>query len=342
MDISVVLPVYEEEDNLRPLIDELEEVLGPTGRAYEIIAIDDGSRDRSRAILKELAADHPALRAIFFRRNSGQTAAFDAGFRAASGRIVITMDADLQNDPHDIPAMIDRLEEGFDLVSGWRKKRKDGFILRRLPSVIANTMIRRITRAPIHDLGCSLKVYRREITDELRLYGEMHRFIAPLAEAMGARITEMVVNHRPRRAGTSKYGLSRTIKVLLDLMTVWFMRGFQTKPIYVFGGGGLLLLGLGFVTTLVVLWQKIAEAAWVHRNPLFLIAIMFTMTGVQFLGIGLIAEIMVRTYFESQHKVAYSISERIGFDAPRAQDAEESAPARAPASAPARAPVHGS
>jgi glycosyltransferase involved in cell wall biosynthesis len=314
MDISVVVPVFDEEGNLRPLLDELEEVLRPTGKSFEIIAVDDGSRDGSRALLRQLAKERPELKLIFFRRNSGQTAAFDAGFRAASGRVVVTMDADLQNDAHDIPAMIEKLDEGYDLVSGWRKKRKDGFILRRLPSVIANAMIRRVTRAPIHDLGCSLKVYRKEITDELRLYGEMHRFIAPLAEAMGARIAEMEVNHRPRHAGSSKYGLSRTIKVMLDLLTVWFMRSFQTKPIYVFGGSGLFLMFVGFVTAAVVLWEKLAEGSWVHRNPLFLIAIMFTLMGVQFLGIGLIAEIMVRTYFESQHKTAYSISETANLD----------------------------
>jgi hypothetical protein len=221
--------------------------------------------------------------------------------------------------------MMAKLDEGYDLVSGWRKTRRDAFLLRRLPSVIANALIRRITKANIHDLGCSLKVYRKEITDELRLYGEMHRFIAPLAESMGARIAEVVVNHRARRAGESKYGMSRTIKVLLDLLTVWFMRSFQTKPIYVFGGLGLSLLSLGFFTAAFVLWEKLAEGIWVHRNPLFLIAIMCTVTGVQFLGIGLIAEIMVRTYFESQHKVAYLISERIGFSADRPVPAADGA-----------------
>jgi glycosyltransferase involved in cell wall biosynthesis len=313
MDISVIVPVYNEKENLRALFDEIEGSLGPTGKEFEIIAVDDGSRDGSTALLRSLAAERPTLKVLFFRRNSGQTAAFDAGFRSASGEVVVTMDADLQNDARDIPRMIEKLEEGYDLVSGWRKERKDGFILRRLPSVIANALIRRITRAPIHDLGCSLKVYRKEITDELRLYGEMHRFIAPLAEAMGARIAEVPVNHRPRIAGVSKYGLSRTMKVVLDLLTVWFMKSFQTKPIYVFGGGGVALLGLGFVATLVTLWQKLELDVWVHRNPMFLIAILFTVTGVQFVGIGLIAEIMVRTYFESQQKLAYSIKERLGF-----------------------------
>lgn len=314
MDISVVLPIFEEKDNVRPLLDELDEVLGAMGKRYEILCVDDASRDGTRDVLRAVAREKKHVKLVFFRRNAGQTAAFDAGFRRASGRVVVTMDADLQNDAHDIPAMIAKLDEGFDLVSGWRKKRKDGFVLRRLPSVVANAMIRRVTRAPIHDLGCSLKVYRKEITDELRLYGEMHRFIAPLAEAMGARIAEVEVNHRARRAGVSKYGLSRTIKVLLDLLTVWFMRSFQTKPIYVFGGGGLLLGMLGMLTAAFVLWQKFADGVWVHRNPLFLLAIMFTMTGVQFMGFGLIAEIIVRTYFESQQKPAYFVAETVNFD----------------------------
>lgn len=327
MDISVIVPVYNERENLRALCDEIEGSLGPTGKEFEIIAVDDGSRDGSTALLRTLAAERPRLKVLFFRRNSGQTAAFDAGFRSATGEVVVTMDADLQNDARDIPRMIEKLEEGYDLVSGWRKERKDGFILRRLPSVIANALIRRITRAPIHDLGCSLKVYRKEITDELRLYGEMHRFIAPLAEAMGARIAEVPVNHRPRVAGVSKYGLSRTMKVVLDLLTVWFMKSFQTKPIYVFGGSGVALLGLGFLATLITLWQKLEMDVWVHRNPMFLIAILFTVTGVQFVGIGLIAEIMVRTYFESQQKLAYSIKERLGFPkrprAPRPKPPED-------------------
>ena len=313
-DVTVVLPIYDERDNLVALLDEIEAALGPAGVRYEIIAVDDGSRDGSADLLRTLAGERSELKALFFRRNSGQTAAFDAGFRHASGRIVVTMDADLQNDPRDIPGMIAKLDEGYDLVSGWRRMRQDGFVLRRLPSLIANALIRAITRAPIHDLGCSLKACRREITDELRLYGEMHRFIAPLAEAMGARIAEVEVSHRARRAGVSKYGLGRTVKVLLDLLTVWFLRGYQTKPIYVFGGSGLLLMVGGAGAAAVVLWQKLADGVWVHRNPLFLVAIMFAVMGVQFLGIGLVAEIIVRTYFESQHKTFYSIKETAGFD----------------------------
>lgn len=315
-DISVILPVYNEVENLRPLLDELTGVLDALGRSYEIIAVDDGSTDGSRKLLRELADECGPLRVILFRRNSGQTAAFDSGFRHGRGRIVVTMDADMQNDPADIPPMIAKLEEGYDFVSGWRRKRRDGFFLRRLPSRIANYIIRKVTRAPVHDLGCSLKVYKKEIADELRLYGEMHRFIAPLANNMGASIAEMEVHHRPRLRGVSKYGLSRTVKVVLDLLTIWFMRGYQTKPIYVFGGVGVAMLTAGFGTAAFVLYEKLALDIWVHKNPLFLVAILLSVVGVQFIGIGLIAEIIVRTYFESTDKTAYSVVERFGFDVP--------------------------
>jgi glycosyltransferase involved in cell wall biosynthesis len=258
-------------------------------------------------------ADRPWLRAIFLRRNFGQTAAFDAGFRAASGDIVATIDGDLQNDPRDIPAMIAKLDEGFDMVAGWRRKRRDGLTLRRIPSRIANWMIRKVTGTRIHDLGCSLRLYRREITDELRLYGEMHRFISILADSMGARIAEVEVNHRPRRAGTSKYGLKRTLKVLLDLMTVVFMRRYQAKPIYVFGSLGLGMMFASAVMAGVVLWEKMKEGVWVHRNPLFILAVVAALVGVQLLATGIVAELIIRTYYESQGKRAYSIKGRAGF-----------------------------
>ncbi|MDB5216366.1 MAG: glycosyl transferase [Myxococcaceae bacterium] len=315
MDISLVLPIYNEVENLTPLIEEIEGVLGPTGKSYEIIAVDDGSNDGSVELLKKLAADHPNLRAVFFRKNSGQAAAFDAGFRNASGDVVVTMDADLQNDPKDIPALIEKLETGgFDLVTGWRKDRKDGALLRKIPSRIANRMIRRMTGTKVHDLGCSLKVYRKHVTDEMRLYGEMHRFISVLAASQGAKIGEMVVNHRARRAGVSKYGIRRTIKVLLDLMTVSFLRGYQTKPIYVFGTLGMLMFGAGTLLSGLVLWEKYDEGVWVHRNPLFMVAIMLFLMAFQFVGTGILAEVIVRTYFESQDKTAYTIASRAGFD----------------------------
>ena len=315
MDISVILPVFNERENLLPLLLEIEEALDGTGKTYEIIAVDDGSDDGSTALLKDLTATHAALRAIFFRRNSGQAAAFDAGFRNASGDLVVTMDADLQNDPNDIPALVEKLETGgYDLVTGWRKDRKDGALLRKIPSRIANRMIRRMTGTKVHDLGCSLKVYRKHVTDEMRLYGEMHRFISVLAASQGAKIGEMVVNHRARRAGVSKYGIRRTIKVLLDLMTVSFLRGYQTKPIYVFGTLGMLMFGAGTLLSALVLWEKYDEGVWVHRNPLFMVAIMLFLMAFQFVGTGILAEVIVRTYFESQDKTAYTIASRAGFE----------------------------
>jgi glycosyltransferase involved in cell wall biosynthesis len=314
MDISVVLPIYNEKENLVPLLDELEGVLDTTGKEYEVIAVDDGSNDGSVEVLKSAAAERKRLKALFFRRNCGQAAAFDAGFRAAQGDVVITMDADRQNDPADIPGMLAKLDDGFDLVTGWRKERKDGFATRKLPSRIANFIIRRLTGTRIHDLGCSLKVYRKQVTNEMRLYGEMHRFISVLAEGLGARVGEVVVNHRPRVAGHTKYGLARTIKVLLDLTTVWFMRRYQTKPIYVFGGLGVIMVFAGMTISGVVLYEKVADGTWVHRNPLFLIAITCLLMGMQSVGTGILAELLVRTYFESQSKTPYSIASRAGFE----------------------------
>jgi len=313
MDISVVLPVYNERDNLIPLLDEIAAVLGPMGKRFEIIAIDDGSRDGGDEILRQAAAVRSYLKVIFFRRNAGQSAAFDAGFQAATGALVVTMDADRQNDPADIPALIAKLDEGFDLVTGWRKNRKDGFFLRKIPSRIANFLIRKLTGAEIHDLGCSLKIYRKQVTDEMRLFGEMHRFISVLADGMGARVGEVVVGHRPRVAGRSKYGILRTIKVTLDMTTIWFMRRYQTKPIYVFGGLGALMVSTGFALSAFVLYEKLADGIWVHRNPLFLIAVTCFLMGVQSIGTGILAELIVRTHFESQKKTAYAIASRAGF-----------------------------
>ena len=224
------------------------------------------------------------------------------------------MDADLQNDPKDIPALIEKLETGFDVVTGWRKNRKDGALLRKIPSAIANRLIRWMTGTKINDLGCSLKVYRKHVTDEMRLYGEMHRFISVIAANQGAKIGELVVNHRPRRAGVSKYGIQRTVKVLLDLMTISFLRGYQSKPIYVFGTLGMLMAFFGTLLSGVVLWEKYDQGVWVHRNPLFMVAIMLFLMAIQFVGTGILAEVIVRTYFESQDKTAYTIASRAGFD----------------------------
>ena len=315
MDLSIVLPIRDERDNVEPLFDEIAAALAPTGKSFEIIAVDDGSRDGTIEVLRKLAAARPYVKLLIFRRNHGQSAAFDAGFRHAAGDVVVTMDADRQNDPADIPALLARLDEGdgFDVVTGWRKSRRDGFALRRLPSLLANALIRTITGTKVHDLGCSLRVYRRAITDELRIYGEMHRFIAVLAEDLGAKVGEQVVNHRARPAGRSKYGLGRTFRVLLDLCTVWFLKRFQTKPIYVFGGIGALMALTGSVLCVIVLAQKFQAGVWVHRNPLFSIAVMCFLMAMQFIGAGLLAEMIVRTYFESQGKPSYSIAARVGF-----------------------------
>ena len=316
-ELSVVLPIFEEKDNLVPLLDEIEAALSGAEISFEVIAVDDGSRDGSRELLEKLAGDKAWLRVVVFRRNCGQAAAFDAGFRHATGRRVVTMDADRQNDPADIPRLLAKLDEGFDVVTGWRRDRKDGMFLRKVPSRIANWFIRWVTGTKIHDLGCSLKVYEREITDEIRLYGEMHRFLVPLAESQGARVSELEVGHRARVAGVSKYGLSRTVKVLLDLLTVWFLRRFATKPIYVFGGAGVGMMGLAAALSALVLYEKFADGVWVHRNPLFNIALISGLLGVQSLGLGLLAELVVRTYFESQGRAPYPIARRIGFPAVR-------------------------
>ncbi len=308
-----MVPVYNEVDNLVALVDEIEPTLVGMGRSYEVILVDDGSRDGSRDLIRKLVTDRPAVRAVLLRRNSGQSAAFDAGFRVASGTYVVTMDADLQNDARDIPRLIARLEEGFDLVSGWRKDRKDGMVLRRIPSLIANAIIRRVTGTRVHDLGCSLKAYRHEITDELRLYGEMHRFLAVLAEGQGARIAELEVHHRARHAGVSKYGLARTFNVILDLLTVWFMQSFQTKPIYVFGGAGALMMSVSVLLSAFVLWERLSQGIYVHRNPLFMVAILLFTTSVQMLSVGLLAEVIIRTYFESRGRPAYTVAEALGF-----------------------------
>jgi glycosyltransferase involved in cell wall biosynthesis len=331
MDVTVILPVHNERDNLVPLLDELERALAPNAKGFEVIAIDDASTDGSGDLLHGLAQRKRYLKILTFRQNYGQSAAFDAGFRHASGRLVATMDADGQNDPADLPCIIDLIDrKGYDFVVGFRKDRQDGLFLRKIPSRLANFIIRKVTRTRLRDLGCSLKLYRREFTDELRLYGEMHRFISVLVEGLGARTVEVPVHHRPRASGQSKYGLTRTFKVLLDLLTVWFMRGYQTKPIYVFGGTGMALGFAGALLSVAVLWDKFFRGVYVHRNPLFIVSMMFSIMAVQFLVLGLLAEIMVRTYFESQHKPPYLISARIGFDSSTSPPPAAPAPPQRP------------
>lgn len=313
--LSVVVPVRNESGNIEILLDELRDTLGTTGLAHEVIVVDDGSTDGSARLLKELASTRPWLRLIIFRRNCGQSAALDAGLRAVTGDLVVTMDGDGQNDPADIPLMLQVMErEGCEFVAGRRAQRKDRWLSRRLPSLIANGMIRVVTRTRLHDLGCSLKLCRRELVDDLHVYGEMHRFMGVLLEGSGARTVEIDVNHRPRAAGRSNYGLGRTFKVILDLVTVWFMRGYQTNPIYIFGGAGVGLLVISTLLIIDVAYEKLADGVFVHRNPLFILAVIMGMIGIQFLVLGLLAEILVRTYFESRGRPSYHIRERVNFD----------------------------
>ena len=307
-DISVVVPLFNEQENVGPLYEQLTEALTDSC-TYEILFVDDGSDDDSYSILSRLQTDDVRLRVIRFRKNFGQTAALSAGFAHAKGDIIVAIDADLQNDPADIPKMIEKLNEGFDVVSGWRKKRHDNAITRLLPSKIANWLIAKITGVELHDFGCTLKVYRKEVLTQTKLYGEMHRFIPALASWGGAKIAEMVVNHRPRTAGKAKYGLGRTVKVVLDLITVKFLGSFSTKPIYIFGGMGLIT-GLGSVLSgLAVLYQKIFSNLSMNRNPLLILTAMLVTATIQLILMGLLAELLVRTYHESQDRPTYVIKD---------------------------------
>jgi len=318
--VSIVVPLLDEQDNIAPLYSQITQALTDK-YSYELIFVDDGSTDDSFKILSQLQESDPAVRIISFRKNFGQTAALSAGFAHCRGDIIVALDADLQNDPADIPAMLERLRDGYDIVSGWRKKRHDHTITRLLPSVIANWLIAKITGVRLHDFGCTLKAYRREVLEETRLYGEMHRFIPALASWSGAKICEMVVNHRPRTSGKAKYGLGRTIKVILDLITVKFLGSFSTKPIYIFGGLGIIT-GLGSVLSgLAVLYQKFISPSHLamNRNPLLVLTAMLITATIQFILMGLLAELMVRTYHESQNRPTYVIRQTLGLP----EDTEE-------------------
>jgi glycosyltransferase involved in cell wall biosynthesis len=312
VDISVVVPVLNEEESLPLLHQRLGEVLAGSSYSYEILAVDDGSTDRSFEVLRELAAGDEHLRVVRFRRNYGQTAAFAAGFDRARGDVVITIDADLQNDPADIPALLDKIAEGYDVVSGWRVDRQDRFLDRRLPSVAANNLIRWVTGVQIHDNGCSLKAYRREVLKDVHLYGEMHRFLLALAYAAGARVTEIPVRHHPRRFGKAKYGLSRTLKVLLDVLAVRFLMSYSTRPIHVFGLLGLLSFGAGMGMLLYLAIVRLFLLQPIGDRPLTLLGILLTMLGVQLVTSGLLAELVIRTYYESQGKPIYTVREELG------------------------------
>jgi glycosyltransferase involved in cell wall biosynthesis len=308
-ELSIVIPVYNESPNIARLYEELTSVLGDYGRSYELLIVDDGSKDDTFAQLAAYQARDPRLRVIRFRRNFGQTSAFSAGIAHARGRLVVLSDGDLQNDPRDIPQMVARIEAGHDIVCGWRKDRKDTFITRRVPSIIANKIISWATGVDLHDYGCSLKVFRAEVVKPLRLYGEMHRFLPAIASQLGVSIDEVVVNHRARQAGTSKYGLSRTIRVILDLATVKFLLNYQTKPLQIFGLLGLGAFGLGTAITAYLGYVRLFERQAIGDRPLLLLGMMLLFIGVQLVTFGLLAELLARTYYESQNKPTYVIRE---------------------------------
>ena len=305
MKVSVVIPIYNEVDNLRALHEEICRAVDEHSWETEIVLVDDGSRDGSREVLAELAESDPRCKVLYFARNFGQTAAMAAGFEHADGGVIIPMDADLQNDPADIPRLLAKLDEGFDVVSGWRKDRKDKFITRRIPSMIANRIISWWTKVPLHDYGCSLKAYRSTVLEDVHLYGEMHRFIPVYASWQGADVTEIIVNHRARRHGDSKYGLGRTFKVLLDLLTMKLLGTYSTKPAYLFGGLGFGSIALGFLAFLIAAIELIVSNTWAHRFTLVVLASFLAMIGVVLIMMGLLAELTVRIYHESQRKPTY-------------------------------------
>jgi glycosyltransferase involved in cell wall biosynthesis len=307
--ISIVIPLYNEEESIPHLWEALDKAIANYGQPAEVIIIDDGSKDRSFILLREIAARDPRFTIIRFRRNFGQTAGFAAGFAQARGEVVITMDADLQNDPMDIPKLMAKIDEGYDIVSGWRKDRHDRFFDRKLPSMMANRLISNVTDVRLHDYGCSLKAYRRDVLQHVHLYGELHRFIPALASQVGGTVTEVPVNHRARQFGRSKYGISRTIRVMLDLITVWFMGTYSTRPIHVFGTLGLASAAMGVLIGLFLTFIKIFLHEDIGNRPLLLLAVLLVVIGVQLITMGLLGEMITRTYYESQNKPIYVVRE---------------------------------
>ncbi len=306
-DLSVVVPLFNEAEGLTLLVDQLVTVLRPLELSFELVLVDDGSRDGTAKVLERLRSRVPELVAVLLRRNYGQTAAMAAGFDASRGAVIITLDGDLQNDPADIPLLLERLGEGYDLVSGWRHQRQDAAMSRLLPSRFANRLIARVTGVRLHDYGCSLKAYRREVVDDLNLYGELHRFLPALAFIEGARITEVKVNHHPRRFGRSNYGIDRTFRVLMDLLTVWFMKRFLTRPMHVFGFGGLVGMGLGLLVSFWLVLEKLVFGVEIGDRPLLLLALISFLAGIQLFCFGLLAELQMRTYHESQGRPIYRV-----------------------------------
>ena len=321
MYLSIVIPVFNEEESIQHLKSALDEALVDFKKSWEVIFVDDGSRDSTDQVLESLASSDPEhTKIVILRRNFGQTTAIAAGIDHASGEVIVLSDADLQNDPADIPLLVTKLEEGYDVVSGWRKNRQDAFITRTLPSRIANGLISWVTGVHLHDYGCTLKAYRREVLTGFRLYGEMHRFIPVYASSIGAKIVEVPVQHHPRRWGKAKYGLERTLKVILDLFTVKFLSDFTGKPSYLFGGIGALFILFSLVMMVFLAVRRITVGTEVLSSPFFQVSIVTLSFGFQAILMGLLAELLVRIYHESQHKPTYTIRKRIGIDEPKMND----------------------
>ncbi|MEQ9372260.1 MAG: glycosyltransferase family 2 protein [Coleofasciculus chthonoplastes F3-SA18-01] len=310
--LSVVVPIYNEVASIPHLVEAVATSLSANQFAYEIVCVDDGSQDGSTELLLELARSRSDLRAVILRRNYGQTAAMSAGFKHAQARVIVMIDGDLQNDPADIPALLAKIEEGYDLVSGWRKERQDAALTRLLPSKIANWLIGKVTGVKLHDYGCSLKAYRSELVADMNLYGELHRFLPALAYIEGARISEIPVRHHARRYGTSKYGLGRTFRVVMDLLTVFFMKKFLTRPMHVFGLFGLLSFGVGLLLGLYLTLLKLGFGQQIGDRPLLILAVVLLLAGVQLFSFGLLAEVLMRTYHESQGRPIYRVREVVG------------------------------
>lgn len=312
--LSVVIPAYNEEENVPILYEKLKKVLDSLGEDYEIIFVDDGSTDGTYQRLKQLAEKDSRLKVIRFKRNYGQTAAMSAGFEHAKGDVIITLDADLQNDPEDIPILLEKLKEGYHVVSGWRKDRKDPFLSRKLPSMVANWLISKITGVHLHDYGCTLKAYRAEVVKDLELFGDMHRFLPALTKRRGAKITEVVVRHHPRMFGRSKYGIGRTVRVLLDIMLVKFLNEYINKPLYMFGSVGFLLLGLGLFSLFYLIFLKLFLEEPIGRRPLLILSVLLILAGIQLISTGLLAELLVRIYYRTKDTKPYIIQEKINLE----------------------------
>ncbi|NES71722.1 MAG: glycosyltransferase family 2 protein [Okeania sp. SIO2D1] len=313
-DLSAVIPIYNEIESLSHLVEAVSTTLSESNLNYEIICVDDGSQDGSAQLLAQLAQQHQNLKAVILRRNYGQTPAMAAGFRHATGKVIVTLDGDLQNDPADIPELLAKLEEGYDLVSGWRKARQDDALTRLLPSKIANWIIGKATGVKLHDYGCSLKAYRAELIADMNLYGELHRFLPALAFIEGAKIAELPVRHHARRYGKSKYGLGRTFRVLMDLLTVFFMKKFLTRPMHVFGFLGIISLGVGLFLGVYLTFLKLALNENIGDRPLLILVVLLLLTGVQLFSFGLLAEVLMRTYHESQNRPIYRVRDLVGFE----------------------------